>query len=36
MYVFDEFLEEDLEKYFKRLNEFSYVENFDLIQEDRL
>ena len=36
MYVFDEFLEEDLEKYFKRLNEFSYVENFDLIQEGLL
>ena len=36
MDAFDEFLEEDLEKYFKRLNEFSYVENFDLIQEGLL
>ena len=29
MSFFEEFLEEDLDKYFKRLNEFSYVENFD-------
>ena len=36
MSFFEEFLEEDLEKYFKRLNEFSYVENFDLIQEGLL
>ena len=36
MDAFDEFSEGDLNKYFKRLNEFSYVKNFDLIQEGLL
>ena len=36
MSYFEEFLEEDLDKYFKRLNEFSYVENFDLIHDGLL
>ena len=36
MSFFEEFLEEDLDKYFKRLTEFSYVENFDLIHKGLL
>ena len=36
MSSFEEFLEEDLDKYFKRLTEFSYVENFDLIHKGLL